>query len=365
MLMRGTLALNSEQVEARLRELNASAEVVPAFGGFTILLESEGEHVEPLLELLAALVREPRWDPKEFEIARGKALDAVTAAERDVKEQTRRGCAAQVYRPGEDGRPYLQTVAEQLATTRGATLASVSAAYRSLLASAAGELVVIGSHDAQRVRGLLDGLLGKLSLPGDPRPIESPSVGAAPARVTVPSARTGALCVGARIDNPSAAGDFAALQLGTLLLVTADYSVSRVGKRVRMRDHLSYYAVGSIGDGPRLPMSTLHSLFTFEPAQREALLAALKEEFEKAGSDSFSEAELTLGKGLWQSRRRVRLASPKRLAALLTSQLMRGTDFQEEAALSARIDSTTSAEVSAALRRRLSFPSLSLFSASP
>ncbi len=364
-LARGPRGWTPSELKTRLNALGASLEVEATADGFRIVAEVDGDRVGQLLELIARMLREPALVPEAFAEVRSALLDRLTVSSESIRERVANACMARVFPRTFDGRAWVQSFAEQEASAKRATSVSTRAALNHLMQTASAELVVIGTQDPAQTQQQLDTLLSEVKFRPADAPALTDSVGRGVEKLKVLGATVSALCGAIRLDTPETATRLPALQLGALLLATAESAVSSLGLRLRFKEQLSYIALGWWNDFPVFPASTFHFIATYDPSKREEVTKAVSEEFARAGAGAFTQEQIRVGKALWQSRRLTHLATPTRLARILVSQIIRGTDFNEEAELAERVAKLTPAELSQGMKAALGIDSFEVVTAGP
>jgi zinc protease len=128
---------------------------------------------------------------------------------------------------------------------------------------------------------------------------------------------------------------------------------SRLVRRIRDAEGLSY-GVGSRVNVPGKDDGG--SVFVYAicaPRNAPKVEADVREELARAIKDGFTEKELTAEKKAWKDELTVDRSDDGRLAGLLESRERFGRTIQFDAALEARIDRLTVADVNAAFRKHV------------
>jgi zinc protease len=354
MLLRGTRNLSREQIKDSLDRLKAR---VSLNGGATqvgVRIETTRPYLGAVLRLVGQVLREPTFEPKEFEALRQENLAGLEQQKSDP--QALAFAAYQRYlQPYPKGDPrYTPTVEEQVADYSSATLDQVRSFYARFYGAGTGELAVVGDFDPGELLQVIEEILGGWPSPGTYQRIGSDYTGVAATSITIetPDKANGMFLAGEnwnlRDDDP----DFPALVLANELL-GGGFLNSRLATRIRQKEGVSY-GVGSFLAAPALDRSgrwTTWAIYAPENAAR--LETAFREEIDRALKDGFSDEEVAKAKAGYLQNQQVVRSQDGALAGSLASGLFLGRTLAFDAAFEKKIASLTAAEVSGTLRRYL------------
>jgi zinc protease len=145
--------------------------------------------------------------------------------------------------------------------------------------------------------------------------------------------------------------DYPALSMANYLLGSG--GSSRLWKRIRESDGLSYSVGSHIAWNNFEPSSTWQASAIFAPQNRAKVEAALREEIARALKDGFNAQELDAGRSGLLNFRRLSRAQDDVLASQLASNLYLGRTFEVSAKVDAALAALTPEQVNAALRKYL------------
>jgi zinc protease len=128
---------------------------------------------------------------------------------------------------------------------------------------------------------------------------------------------------------------------------------SRLWKRIREKEGLSYSVYSGVGWNPWEPNSAWNAGAIFAPQNRAKVEAAFREELDRALKEGFTAAELAEGQRGLLSYRRLGRAQDASLASALLSNLSLGRTFAKSAEVDAALGALTLDQVNAALRKYL------------
>jgi zinc protease len=126
---------------------------------------------------------------------------------------------------------------------------------------------------------------------------------------------------------------------------------SRLWKRIREKEGLSYGVGSSIGWNSFEPNSAWQTYAIYAPQNRAKVEAGLNEEIAGALKNGFSAKELSEGISSLLSFRRLNRAQDSYLAGAIRENQFQGLTFAREAAIDAAIGKLTLEQVNAAFRK--------------
>ncbi len=354
MVMRGTRVRTRQQIQDELDRLQSSGRVgggpIVATGQF----QTDRENVVALIRLMGEIVRQPAFPESEFDILKEQRIASIeqSRAEPDAIAAMRLTRHMTDYSPGHPN--YTGTFDEQLADIEGATLEDVRAFYRDFWGPQSGNVVVVGDFDEASVRTVIEETFGDWE---SPHPFE---------RVAAPFYDPPAQEI--VVETPDKANAFFFAQQNLRLsdtdpdypaLVLAGYMLgggvlnSRLARRIRVEEGLSYGIGGTIGAHPVDPVGQFMAQAIYAPENADALQTAFDEVIEGVLRDGFTEDELRTAKQGWLEGRQLGRAQDSTLAGALSLGLYFDRDLTFDAELEDRIRATTLAEVNRVVSERL------------
>ncbi len=351
MLSRGTSRLTRTQISDEMERLKMSGGV----GGTGASFQTTGPNLEEALKLAVHVLREPSFPAAEFEQLKTQAITGIEAQRSDPNAR-----ASEALRrhfnpwPRGDWR-YAPTLDESLADARAATLEDAKRFHREFYGAHAAEIAVVGDFDEAGVRALVESLLAgwKAERPYAHVPAAHRKAPAESLTIETPDKENAILLARQPLDLRDDDPDYPALYVANYILGGDAGLDSRLGKRLRQQEGLSYGA-GSGLSAPSVDRTGEWSAYAIVAPQNMAKLeAAFREELARALKDGFTEAELANAKsGTLQQRMQTR-AQDGALAGGWTYNLHLGRTFAFSKAFEDRVSALTVADVNAALRKHL------------
>lgn len=356
LIFEGSAAYTRQRMQDELRRLRAEVSASSGDQGVSVTITAERDTLLPALRIAADLLRRPQLPAEAFERIQRAAIAGIESSRQDL--ETLRQQAARVhYNTARGVAPkhpdYLDSIEDSLQFVRGITLDDVRAVHRDWWSANDAEVAVAGA--------VPEGLAEELErLFGDwKKPQAGPYVRHVHRHVDIPAAsfvarapdKANAVVV---LHQPFAlahgSADEIPLRLAVHVLGGGGLE-SRLARRVREREGLSY----SIGASLTVPYfgdeAGLEIRASFSPAQRERVLAVVREELQRFTDRGLTEEELARAKDdLLASRRQARgddAALPGTLLEL--AELGKTFDYSEQR--DAALRAVTVAQAMAAWRR--------------
>lgn len=354
LLDKGTPSLDRTQIQDRLLALRSELAISQEPGSVTLSLQSKRDTLPETLRLVATLLREASFPEPVLQELRAQAL-----AELDNQRQDPEARAALAL--ARHGQPYArgdvrharspEEVREDLLAVEAASLRDF---HRRFYGAGHAAFAAVGDFDPAAVRQALAEAFEGWSSPEPQADIPRPAVAVPPARLVerTPDKQNAILVahlggLGLTDLDP----DYPALLVGNQALGLG--GGSRLWKRIREREGLSYSVVSFFQWNPREPNASWHAEAIFAPQNRDKVETAFREELQRALREGLSTAEVEAVKKGLLAARALRRAQDVQIATSLSAQLLLGRRYATEAAVDAAIARLTAEQVNAALRRWL------------
>jgi zinc protease len=351
MLMRGTERRTRQEIEDELDRLQASGGVsggpVMATGQFQTVRRS----VEDVIRLMAEVVREPALPEAEFELLKEQSL-ASLARSRTEPDALASIALARHMSDWPPGHPnYTETFDESQAEIEAATLADVRAFHTQFYGPQRGNVVVVGDFDEALVREVIEEAFGDWRSPHSFQRVATPFYDPAAERIVIetPDKANAVFLAQQNLPLRDTHPDYAALLMGGYILGGGNLD-SRLARRIRTQEGLSYSVAASLSGHPVDPMGQLFAYAIYAPENAEAVEAAFVGEIERAVRDGFTEDELRAAKQGWLELRQISRAQDSSLAGALSQGLYFDRTLMHDAELEQRVAGLTLEEVNRAFR---------------
>jgi zinc protease len=356
MLDKGTPDLTRQQVQDRLNALRTEIRIGydgSAPGALTVSLQSRREHLPAAIDLVGQLLRRPAFDAAVLDELRRQAVAGIEAQRKEPDAVLQDAMARH-------GNPYprgdirhARTFDERLKDVAAVTPEVLRGLHGRIVGASRAELAVVGDFDADAVKAAATRALGGWTTPAPYVRVPQPLVALPPARLVfvTPDKQNAVMQALLPVALKEGDDEYAAFMMANYLLGSGGNS--RLWKRIREKDGLSYDVYAYVDWNPYEAHSTWNAGAIFAPANRAKVETAFKEELTRALKDGFTAKELEEGKaGLLNFRRLSRAQDGN-----LSSALARNLDLDRTMAFAAQVDSRLAAltleQVNAALRRHV------------
>ena len=362
MLMRGTKNRSRQEISDELDRLKAQGRVSGSVLASNGSLTTVRENLVPVLRLAAEILREPAFDASEFDLLREERLAAIESQRSEPMAQVPQAMSRHFNQWPVDHPRYSPTFDEQIERLNAVTVEEARAFWSSFYGARGGTIAVVGDFDPDQIAGELEALFGDWEAAepyervADPyRAVETVSVDIETPDKT--NAMMMAVTTFAMRDDDE---DYPALVMANYML-GGGFLSSRLATRIRQEEGLSY-GVGSQIAAPPIDDSALFLTFAiFAPENADKVVAAFRDEIDKALEDGFTEEEFESARRGYLDAQKNGRSQDRALAAMLNSNLFTGRTMAFTAAQERAIEEMTLDEVNAALRKAISLDGISIF----
>jgi len=364
MLMRGTETRTRQEIHDELDRLRARGGIG---GGPTIAtgqFQTDRDNVAGVIRLLADIVRNPTFPDHEFDIVKQQRRTSIEESRSDPQALAS-SALARLMEPWPEGHPrYTETVDDAIGAIEATTLDDARTFYEDFWGPQGGNLVVVGDFDEAEVRDVIDEAFADWRSPHPYRRIEIPFHDPEGVRVEIetPDKANAYLFARQNLALLDTDPDYPALLMAGEMIGGGILS-SRLSRRIREEDGLSYAVQGFVAGHPVDPAGQFFAFAFFAPENAEAVEAALIEELERVLSDGFAQDELDRTRQGWLEQRRLQRAQDANLAGALSQNLYFDRTFDFEGELEERVRALTLDEVNRATRSHLDLSKLTIVKA--
>lgn len=351
LLDKGTPTLSREQVQDRLDQLKTEMAFRSAPGRVDVTISSRREHLAAAIALAGELLRRPAFPADAFDEVRRQALTGIES-QRKEPDAVAENALARIGNPYPRGDVrHARTFDEMLQDVNAVTLEKIRDFHARFYGAARGEFAAAGDLDVAQVKVALQQAFGDWRAGAPYTRVPQPFVAAAPQRLVIatPDKQNATLMAKLPLPLSDRDADYPALSMANYLLGLGGNS--RLWKRIREKEGLSYDVRSSVSWNPREAHSMWNASAIFAPQNGAKVEQAFREELARALRDGFTAQELAEGQRGLLNFRRLSRAQDGGIAATLAGNL----DLERSYAYSAQVDEAlarlTLAQVNAALRK--------------
>lgn len=353
LLDQGTRSLDRQAFQDRLDALQAEVGASASPGRITLGLSTRREHLPALISLVSEMLRHPTLPATGLEEIRQQALSGIESQRKEPQ-----AVLAQALSRHDNPHPrgdvrHARSFDEMAEDWRSVRIEQVRAYHERFLSASDATFAAVGDFDADAVRRALHEAFGDWQGSQPHEHVSEPFRRRQPVRLQLetPDRQNASLMVTLPLPLTDLDADHAALMMANHLL--GGGGDSRLWRRIREREGLSYSVYSAVQWNPREAHSQWLASAIFAPQNRDKVEQALMEEVNRAVREGFTQDELEAGKRSLLSFRQLSRAQDGRLASAWARNLELDRDFSVSAKLDSRLASLTLEEVNRAMRQYL------------
>ena len=339
LMTRGTTARTRQQIQDELDGLKAKLSTSGGAGEATFAMETRGENLPAVLEILTEILRSPSLPESELEIIRNQKLSGYEQQLTDPTSLARVAVSRKLNEeyPADDVR-YVASIKEKIEDWKKLELGEVRRLYEEFLGGQYGELAIVGDFEPGEARKWIEqvtkGWKSSVEYEHIPRQGDIEVV-ASHEVINVPGKENATYLAGSVFPLREDDADYPALMIGNYVLGSSGLS-SRLGDRIRQQEGLSY-GVGSFVTASSQDKRTSFLMYAItNPVNMGKVEVAMKEELQKLLDEGITGEELTLAQTGFLERQTVDRSDDNELTRILCKTAELGQDMsfikkQEEA----------------------------------
>lgn len=353
MMLAGTQRMPRQAFEDRLRELDARLDINADATGADLTLSAAREHFDEALALAADALRRPAFPPELFEERRRRKISALEAQlDQPDSKITQVMRSVDFSYPSDDPRHY-RAPREQIADLNARNVEQTADFWRDFAGASFGEFAALGPIEPPVLIAQVRRLFGDWKTPVPYQRITREFHPLPPGErfVETPDKKNAVLLTLERVRLNEDDPDYPALAMAVRLL-GADVG-SRVARRLREQEGLSYGAYASLNVDRRERSGAISIRAIHAPANRDRLLGALQAELKRTLAEGFEPQELADAQATWRQRRQTTLADENNVVSILADNLYWNDTMARWERTNAQIQALTVSDVNQALRKYL------------
>ncbi len=364
MLMRGTELRTRQEIQDELDRLEASGGIS---GGPTVAtgqFQTVRANVSEVIRLMAEIARRPAFPESEFNIIKEQRVASLQESSTDPQSLSQLELA-RIMEPRPVGHPnYSETFDEAIASLQAATLDEARSFYEDFWGPQNGSIVIVGDFDETEARAVIEESFADWESPHPFERVATPfmDIEAQDVEIETPDKANAMLWAQQNFELRDTDPDYAALMMASEIIGGGILN-SRLSKRIRDQDGLSYTVQAIIGGHPVDPVGRFLAVAIFAPENADKVEAALFEELQKVLDDGFTAEELEGARQGWLEGRQLSRAQDPSLAGAVAQNLYFDRTFDFDQELEDRVRSLTLQEVNQAIRDRLDLSKLTIVKA--
>lgn len=364
MLQRGSLKYDRQQIQDEFNKLKTRFGIGGDASRSGANLDTTRDNLIPSLKLTAEILRNPAFDPKEFEEVR---QSYIAGFERQLSDPQR--LAENVLMknissyPKGDFREFLSP-AEIVAQLKTLTLDDVKKFYQDFYGASNAKIAIVGDFDDKAVVPAIEEAFGNWKSKTSFAPISEVYYDAPAINKTIetPDKANAYFTASMNLKISDTDPDYPALFIGNSIFGGGSLN-SRLGIRIRQKEGLSYGVSSRIMVDEISPAANFRATAIAAPENIAKLEGFFNEELARLLKDGITEEELANAKTGFLQQRQIGRSQDNAVANKLRDYLLMNRTFSWDADFEKKISELTVAQVNAALRKYLNPAKMSIVKA--
>ncbi len=352
MLMRGSENHSRQEIRDRVDALQSSLNI----SGSRLVstgLQTRREHLLPLLDLVADVLKNPAFPDSELAELRRQQLTGLDQQRDDPGSVARRALNRHlnIHPPGHpDHTPDWDEVEERVRAIERHQLVDFHRSHHGF--TPATTISFVGDFDPDELRAALEAHFNDWTSATEYQRLDTEFVASEPAHLVeqLDDKANAVFLANMRFRMNQDHPDYPAMTMAGHLL-GGGFLSSRLANRIRDDEGLSYSVGGGFDISAIDEIGNFFSFAMYAPENRERLIEVMFDELNKFVEEGVTEEELDTGRRGYLQQINVQLADDGRLNSMLNGNLFLGRDVFHQARYEERIQALTADDVNAALRR--------------
>ena len=353
LLLKGTSTQTRQQITDRIDALGGQVGVSGAGGGLFIQLSTTAKHIDELTSYVLDVVQQANFAQEQLDEYVRKTTTSIKSSMTDPNAIASRMLARHGNTWSKDDIRYTPTFDESLTALAGLTREQLAAYHQKFFGVSQTSASAVGAFDAAKLEQTLTTALNKWNAGAAYKRTPEPYRDIKPAQMQAdtPDKANAFYIAGSMLKLQDTDPDFTALSLANFMLGGSENS--RLWMRIREKDGLSYNVRTRLNVSSFEPNSTWSVYAIYAPENRQRIEAGIREEFERALKDGFTETEVKEAIAALLNYRKLSRAQDANLVSGWITYMETGRDFKWSAESDKKVAALTVEQVNAALRKYL------------
>jgi zinc protease len=353
LLLKGTSTQTRQQITDRIDALGGQVGVSGAGGGLFIQLSATAKHIDELTSYVLDVIQQANFAQEQLDEYVRKTTTSIKSSMTEPNAIASRMLARHGNTWSKDDIRYTPTFEESLTALAGLTREQLAAYHQKFFGVSQTSASAVGAFDAAKLEQTLTTALNKWNAGAAYKRTPEPYRDIKPAQMQAdtPDKANAFYIAGSMLKLQDTDPDFTALSLANFMLGGSENS--RLWMRIREKDGLSYNVRTRLNVSSFEPNSTWSVYAIYAPENRQRIEAGIREEFERALKDGFTETEVKEAIAALLNYRKLSRAQDANLVSGWITYMETGRDFKWSAESDKKVAALTVEQVNAALRKYL------------
>lgn len=314
-------------------------------------LSTKRQNLPEALELLRQILREPRFDEKEFDLAHKHSIQGFEEAKFDPGTLSAYAfaLASMPYPKGDIHATF--SMDEDLNSITRLKLTDVKNVYNNWIGSEKVFVTVVGDFDAASIKPQISKIFAGWKSKTHAKLLTFPYNASAVStiRIDTPDKKGAQVTTGYSLLANSRDPEYPSIRLANQIWGSG--SASRVWKRIRDKDGLTYGVYGGISVTNSLEQAVYSTNATCAPENADKVARAMDEELRLFSNKGITQTELDDAKKAYFADRKISFADDGYLKELLMNDIIWDRDWNFNENLDNKMKDVTLAEINAIIKR--------------
>jgi zinc protease len=353
MLKTGTTSKSKKEINDLLDKWKTSINIGGGGSQVVVNINTDKDHIDSALTLLAELLLHPAFDKNEFDKMKLDVKGELESTKSDPDFLAYNALAKKTSQYPKGHPLYPQNTDESLAELEQVSLDDLKKFYSEFYGMGNGVGSFVGNINKESIKNALaenfSGFTAKQAYTEiAPKYFD---IKGSTETIQVPDKKNASLYGGINIQLKETDADYPALEIANELLGGGAFLSSRIPQRLRESEGMSYGAGSYLDINYKHAASTWGMYAIFNPLYKDRLDSALHDEIKKALQGGFKEDELKKSVASWLQQRKTTLGIDNALVSMLNTFQKREIDLGYYTALEEKVQKLTVKDVNDVLRK--------------
>ena len=353
LLLKGTPTQTRQQITDRIDALGGQVGVSGAGGGLVIQLSTTAKHIDELTSFVLEVIQQANFAQEQLDEYVNKTTTSIKSSMTEPNAIASRMLARHGNPWPKDDIRYTPSFEESLTAVAGLTREQLVAYHQKFFGVSQTSASAVGAFDATKLEQTLVQALSKWNAGAPYKRTPEPYRDIKPAQMQAdtPDKANAFYIASSLLKLQDTDPDFTALSLANFMLGGSE--TSRLWMRIREKDGLSYNVRTRLNVSSFEQSGSWSVYAIFAPENRQRVEAGIREEFERALKDGFTETEVKEAIAALLNYRKLSRAQDANLVSGWITYMDTGRDFKWSAESDKKVAALTVEQVNAALRKYL------------
>jgi zinc protease len=353
MLKNGTTSKTKKEINDLLDKWKTSINVYGGGSQVTASINTDKEHIDSALVLLADILLHPSFDKNEFDKMKLDIKGEYESFRSDPDYLAYNALAKKISQYPKGHPLYPQSTEESLAELEQVSLDDIRKFYAEFYGAGNGVASFVGNINKEAIKTALAASLSNFNAK-QPYAEVAPKyfdVNGSTETIQVPDKKNASLYGAINLQLKETDADYPALEIANELLGGGAFLSSRIPQRLRESEGMSYGAGSFLDISYKYAASSWGMYAIFNPLYKERLDSALHDEIKKALQGGFKEDEFKKSVASWMQQRKTSLGLDNAIVSMLNTYQKREIDLGYYTSLEERVQKLTVKDVNEVLRK--------------